>query len=95
MTQTQARYAVDWRSAGACTSADPDLFFPISLSGSGQEQVRQARDVCARCAVRATCLEFALSTGQTYGIWGGTTPEERTRLLRRRRLVYRSLARAS
>ena len=95
MTQTQTRYAVDWRSAGACKSADPDLFFPISLSGPGQEQVRRARDVCARCDVRSTCLEYALSTGQMHGIWGGTTPEERTRLLRRRRLAYRSLPRAS
>jgi WhiB family redox-sensing transcriptional regulator len=76
-------------------SADPDLFFPISLNGRGQEQVRQARDVCARCAVRAQCLEFALSTGQMHGIWGGATPDERTRLLRRRRLAYRSLARTS
>jgi len=95
MTQTQTRYAVDWRSAGACVSADPDLFFPISLNGRAQEQVKKARDVCARCAVRAECLEFALSTGQMHGIWGGATPEERTRLLRRRRLAYRSLARAS
>jgi WhiB family redox-sensing transcriptional regulator len=95
MTQTQTRYAADWLSAGACTSADPDLFFPISLSGPGQEQVKAARDVCAQCDVRAKCLEFALSTRQMYGIWGGTTPEERTRLLRRRRLSFRSLARAS
>jgi WhiB family redox-sensing transcriptional regulator len=76
-------------------SADPDLFFPISLSGPGQEQVREARKVCARCDVRSKCLEFAMSTRQMHGIWGGTTPEERTRLLRRRRLAYRSLARAS
>jgi WhiB family transcriptional regulator, redox-sensing transcriptional regulator len=92
---TQTRYAVDWRSAGACMSADPDLFFPISLSGPGQEQVREARDVCARCDVRAKCLDFALATRQVHGIWGGTTPEERTRLLRRRRIAYRSLRRAS
>ena len=30
-------------------------------------------------------LEFALTHGQTYGIWGGTTPEDRQRDRRRKR----------
>jgi WhiB family redox-sensing transcriptional regulator len=76
-------------------SADPDLFFPISQSGPGHDQLTKARTVCARCDVRTRCLEFALSTRQMFGIWGGTTPEERTRLLRRRRLAHRSLRHAS
>jgi WhiB family redox-sensing transcriptional regulator len=45
-------------------------------------QIAAAKAVCAGCDVRADCLEFAISTNQEYGIWGGTSEEER-RVLRR------------
>jgi hypothetical protein len=35
--------------------------------------------------VRRECLEFALSHNQIYGIWGGTTAEDRQRERRRKR----------
>ena len=66
-----------WRSAAACRSADPELFFPISDSGKSLEQVAEAKAICAGCPVRRECLAFALRTGQVYGIWGGTTTHER------------------
>lgn len=77
--------SADWRSAGACLSADPDLFYPISDRGLGQRQVAQAKVICASCSVRRPCLEFALAHDQSHGIWGGTTPEERRRYLQRER----------
>jgi WhiB family redox-sensing transcriptional regulator len=72
----------DWRGQGACLSADPELFFPISSRGASAPQIARARSVCASCPVRAQCLSFALSTHQ-HGIWGGTTEDERKRLRRR------------
>ncbi|HEX9520350.1 MAG TPA: WhiB family transcriptional regulator [Streptosporangiaceae bacterium] len=39
--------------------------------------------ICTRCPVRVKCLEFALATQQAYGIWGGTSEEERRRILAR------------
>jgi WhiB family redox-sensing transcriptional regulator len=72
----------DWRAAGACVTADPDLFFPLSARGAGVQQVDRAVRICAGCRVRRQCLEFAMRTGETEGIWGGTTPEERIRALR-------------
>ena len=69
-----------WRSAAACRSADPDLFFPISDSGPAVEQAVTAKAICATCRVRRECLAFALRTGQIHGIWGGTTEHERTGL---------------
>jgi WhiB family transcriptional regulator, redox-sensing transcriptional regulator len=66
-----------WRSAAACRSADPDLFFPISDSGPALEQAAQAKAICETCRVRRECLAFALQTGQVHGIWGGTTEHER------------------
>jgi WhiB family redox-sensing transcriptional regulator len=41
--------------------------------------------ICAGCQVQRECLEFALVHGQVYGIWGGTTPEDRQRDRRRKR----------
>lgn len=72
-----------WRSAAACRSADPEMFFPISDSGPAREQTAKAKAVCATCRVRRECLGFALRTGQMHGIWGGTTEYERAAAWRR------------
>jgi WhiB family transcriptional regulator, redox-sensing transcriptional regulator len=66
-------------------SADPDLFFPISSAGPGERQIARAKTICAGCQVRRECLEYALAHDQVYGIWGGTTPEDRQRARRRKR----------
>src|SRR5262249_17890732 len=70
-------YGTDWRAAGACLSADPDLFFPIATGFLVSRQITEARQIWARCRVRRQCLAFAMRTGEAHGIWGGTTPEER------------------
>ena len=67
-----------WRSAAACRSADPELFFPLSESGKALEQIAEAKAICADCPVRRQCLEFALRT-RPDGIWGGLTERERQR----------------
>jgi len=66
-----------WRSAAACLSADPELFFPVSNAGEALEQAAEAKAICADCPVRSECLAFALRTRQSYGIWGGVAEEER------------------
>jgi WhiB family transcriptional regulator, redox-sensing transcriptional regulator len=66
----------DWMSQGACRAEDPELFFPIAATGPASRQIRAAKAVCGRCAVRAPCLAYALET-RPDGIWGGTTTEER------------------
>jgi WhiB family transcriptional regulator, redox-sensing transcriptional regulator len=71
-----------WRSAGACASADPDLFFPVSPTGIAAVQADQACRICAGCRVRRQCLEFAMEHGEMEGVWGGTTSEERIRVRR-------------
>jgi WhiB family transcriptional regulator, redox-sensing transcriptional regulator len=67
---------LSWMSRGACRQADPELFFPVSVTGMGVRQAEAAKAVCGRCAVRANCLSYALET-MPEGIWGGTTREER------------------
>ncbi|MEU6406634.1 WhiB family transcriptional regulator [Streptomyces sp. NPDC046985] len=78
----------NWREYAACREEDPDLFFPIGSTGPALVQAEQAKTVCAGCSVREQCLEWALSTDQTVGVWGGTSETER-RALRRRRAAAR------
>jgi len=84
--------ATNWRSAAACLLADPDLFFPISAAGPAERQVMRAKTICGGCPVREECLKFALSHELSYGIWGGTTPEDRQRDRRRKRRAAASAA---
>ncbi len=79
----------DWRNSAACRTEDPDLFFPIGTSGPALLQTEQAKAVCRRCPVREQCLQWALRTGQSMGVWGGTSEEER-RALKRRTAARRS-----
>jgi WhiB family redox-sensing transcriptional regulator len=77
--------SANWRSAGACLSADPDLFFPISTTGPAEKQISRAKLICGECRVQQQCLEFAMTHDLPYGIWGGSTPEDRQRQRRRTR----------
>ena len=56
----------DWRDLASCTEVDPEAFFP-EKGGS----TRAAKKMCAGCAVRAFCLEFALENDERFGVWGG------------------------
>ena len=71
-----------WRTDASCRDTDPELFFPIGTTGVALAQIETAKAVCGECPVRADCLEFALSTNQDSGIWGGTSEEERRKLRR-------------
>jgi WhiB family transcriptional regulator, redox-sensing transcriptional regulator len=86
LPEPAAPAGADWRSLSACRDADPELFFPLSAWGPGQAQTASAKAVCASCQVRSDCLQFALRSGQEFGVWGGTSEDER-RALRRAQLV--------
>ena len=84
LTYTPQQWGVDdtWRVGAACAEVDPELFFPVGVTGPAVDQIADAKEVCAGCAVQTACLEFAITTNQEYGVWGGTSEEER-RVLRR------------
>lgn len=66
----------EWTVRGACTNKDPELFFP-TFSTTPRE-IAEAKSTCKRCPVLAECRRWALDNGsQVYGIWGGTTDQER------------------
>ncbi len=66
-----------WTQEALCAETDPDLFFPEKNSGN---TAQRAKEVCGRCMVREDCLLYALTAGETFGIWGGTTESERRKM---------------
>ena len=79
-----------WTVHGACRGVDTDLFFPTRGNDASQ-----AKAVCATCPVVDECLDYALRTHQTVGVWGGCSERER-RVMRRearqeRAVYYREL----
>lgn len=71
---------LSWRKRGACRGLDPEIFYPAA-----EEEADEAKRICAACVVRDQCLEFALSSREADGVWGGATEKERRRILRQRR----------
>lgn len=66
-----------WQAMGECRSVADDTWFP----DSGQPELRAAAvSRCGFCPVRRSCLAYALSEGEDYGIWGGTTEIQRDAL---------------
>lgn len=71
---------------GLCTQMDPEAFYP-ERGGSN----RKAKMVCHRCPVEFDCLTWALERHERYGIWGGTSPNEREDMLRAKRRFFRNM----
>jgi WhiB family redox-sensing transcriptional regulator len=71
-----------WRDLARCRGVDPEVFYPVS---DDDEAAEEAKSICILCPVREPCLEFALTTREKDGVWGGLTERERRRVLRRRR----------
>jgi hypothetical protein len=62
-----------WRLRAACAGADPEVFLPDR--GASHEE---PMSYCRRCEVRCECLDAALDLGsQAYGVWGGTSGQQR------------------
>lgn len=78
---------------GRCNGTDPELFHP-----DASPVMKLAVQVCEDCPVKRKCLAHAMAHMSTenldeypighYGVWGGTTPGERFRMLGRRAARY-------
>ncbi|RRR81740.1 WhiB family transcriptional regulator [Streptomyces sp. RP5T] len=73
---------MEWLCRAACVGEDPELFFPVGRQGPALRDIAAAKRVCARCPVAPECLDPALGSGLTSGVWGGTCEQERDELLR-------------
>lgn len=79
-----------WQQQAGCRGADASLFFsPTHLEKRDVRATREAtaKAMCAECAVRRDCLDFALATREPHGIWGGLNEMERRAVLAKRARV--------
>ncbi len=68
MMRPAPNVSTDWRDLAACRDSDPELFFPVGNAGPALVQLDRAKQVCAGCTVRVTCLEWALASGEDAGV---------------------------
>jgi DNA-binding GntR family transcriptional regulator len=70
-----------WLDLAACKDSDLELFFP---ERGEQAKGQAAKGVCMGCQVQQQCRELAVRTARSreedHGIFGGTTPHERSSL---------------
>lgn len=68
-----------WVDQAACRDVPVDTFYPDQNARAGK-----AKAICERCTVRAECLAWGVAN-ERYGIWGGTSEEERITIRKRAR----------
>lgn len=76
-----------WQVKAACRGPQALVFFPPSTferKDEKQDRERRAKAICATCAVKQPCLEYALRIREPHGIWGGLSESERKRTLEKR-----------
>lgn len=72
----------EWHEDALCNGhPKPDLWFPAGHHPNWNE----AQHVCLKCPVRKKCLETAMKDEAEigtlrFGMWGGTTPQQRYQL---------------
>ncbi|MFJ3304179.1 WhiB family transcriptional regulator [Streptomyces sp. NPDC086549] len=74
----------DWQQHALCRGMDSSVFFsPHGEHGPGRRaREEKARAVCRHCPVIELCAWTAMSGPETYGVWGGMSERERSRLRR-------------
>ena len=80
------------RADPACSTTDPELFFPHETELPNGKVISKYRDIatakkiCGECPLKFDCLEYALGTHE-IGIWGGTTESQREILRRNQKIT--------
>jgi len=79
----QLREAIDLNGGVECAQ-NPEIFYPEDWSGLGGSTImrdlaaKTAKEICMRCPVVSECLQVGVY--EDFGIWGGTTPQQRKRI---------------
>jgi WhiB family redox-sensing transcriptional regulator len=74
-----------------CAETDPELFFPpdefntLGRSNSSNPSLsiaksKEAIKICNTCPYIEECLKYAMERPNLFGVWGGTTYEQRRRI---------------
>jgi WhiB family redox-sensing transcriptional regulator len=60
-----------------CQETDPEAFF---AEQGDWGSIRQAKKLCETCPVQQECGEYAIAAFEPYGVWGGLSARERTKI---------------
>lgn len=66
---------MDWLKQALCRGKHPDIWYPPMDSPTPNDYYAVGKLVCAGCPVWKECLDS--SENETWGMWGGLTPQER------------------
>lgn len=74
--------AWQWQTVAHCRGLESAVFFGSEGEDRQRRRAREARAkaLCAQCPVIRQCREHALNVGERFGIWGGMSPRERSKL---------------
>lgn len=73
-----------WKNA-SCLGIDTEFFYPQQDKFEpGEAQL--LKRICVDCPVMEACLEWGI-TMERYGVWGGTTPMERSVIRKRHNIM--------
>ena len=75
-----------WHGNAMCRGEDIAVFFAEDgeRATSLERKYQEAKELCAGCPVAQHCLDYAIANNIKYGVWGGSDPDERGSLRRRR-----------
>lgn len=69
-----------WMADANCRGMDTEMFH---AERGDAATVQAAKAICRACDVQAECLAYAITNGETFGIWGGKSRKERLAIARR------------
>lgn len=69
----------DWASEASC-KGKLDLFYPDEDDVEYRKKIYKAKSLCVNCPVKVSCLTFAITRGESHGVWGGMTFRQISRL---------------
>jgi predicted Fe-S protein YdhL (DUF1289 family) len=82
IAEAQQSLGDSWMARAACRGQDTELFYIDRSTSHGK--------VCGGCPVRAECLVAGLR--DEFGVWGGSTPAQRRRIVHRLRARHLSVS---
>lgn len=73
----------DWHTWALCGGMSFATFFGAANDERPtmkRSEIAYARGTCAGCPVKRECLDWALAKNERFGVWGGTSGRQRTRM---------------
>jgi WhiB family redox-sensing transcriptional regulator len=70
----------DWRTYALCRELDPELFDDAIKKSPSVELALRA---CNSCLVKDQCLDYAMTSNESYLVFGGLMSEQRRSLRRK------------